>query len=228
MRFLPLFLVIIVAAALGALGMYQIQGVSREAEISALEKEVAALEIELETLKESLLRLTRQERLARFSVQGQEVRDGVRHTTIRFVEIDDQEREIGPPRIFTIEGDVVHIDALIIKFDDNLVISGDQSRGHPLLLFRRAYGDRQAPSSGFALDEIDEVPGGYDPKGSMTAWEKKLWSDFWEVANNPEAHEGVRAAHGVVYYMRAKPGSSYIVTLRASGELTTVARKAEP
>lgn len=228
MRFMSLFLLVVVAAALGALGMYQIQGTGRQAEIEALENEVAALEVKLSTLKESLLRLTRQERLAEFRVVGQEIREGVRHTTIRFVEINEKEEEIGPPTIFTIEGDVVHIDALIIKFDDNLVISGDQSRGHPLLLFRRAYGDRQPPSSGHPLDEIDEVPGGYNPARPMSAWERKLWTDFWEVANNPGAHEGVRAAHGVVNYMRAKPGSSYIVTLRASGELTTVARQAEP
>jgi len=213
-RLLGQIVMVCIALGFGAGGMLYIQDNRREAELTAL--------------KESLLRLTRQERRAEFRVIAQHERDGRLETTMRFVEVNDRGREVGRPRAFTIEGDIIHVDALIIKFDDDLALSGDQARGHPLLLFRRAYGDHQTPASGFSLDAVNEVPGGYLPEGAINAWEARLWEEFWEVANNPGAYEGVRAAHGVVNYTRAIAGARYLVTLRSTGELSTEVLPASP
>ncbi|MBI4231583.1 MAG: hypothetical protein HY608_12175, partial [Planctomycetes bacterium] len=57
-------------------------------------------------------------------------------------------REIGeggaalPERTFEIDGDVVYVDALVVKFDDALVEAGDPLRGKSIHLFRRLFGER--------------------------------------------------------------------------------------
>jgi hypothetical protein len=200
----------LLAAAVGAGGMYYVQ-LNRQAR-------------EIAELKESLLRLTRQERRAELRVLNQEQVVGRVRTTLRFTELTPQ-GELGEPRVFTIDGDVVFIDALIVKFDDALVIAGDQTRGHPLLLFRRAYGEQQAPGQGFPLYDLDAVPDGYRSARPMSDWERRLWADFWKVARDPEKY-GVRAAHGTVSYLQVDPNTVWQVELRASGELTIRPQKA--
>ena len=149
----------------GASGMYHIQESRRAAELDAL--------------KESLMRLTKQERRAEFQVLGQVVGEvGVVRTEVRFTELDANGHGIGKPRTFETQGEKAHIDPLIVKFDDDFALSGDPARGNPLLLFRRAYGDRQAPAEGVRLDELDEVPQGYATEKALPEWERKLWEDF--------------------------------------------------
>ena len=202
-----LALIAVVTAAGGAGGMYLFQQ--------------EAARRELESLRESLLRLTRQERRAEFRVLAQEGAGDELRTTIRFVEIDGRGRTAGEPRDFTIRGNELHIDALIVKFDDDLVIRGDAERGHPLLLFHRAFGKHQAPAEGFPLDRLDEVPGGYRTDRPLAEWERRLWADFWKAAQDPERY-GVRAAHGNGNYIQVQAGRRYVISLRASGELTTM------
>src|SRR5688500_8637287 len=69
----------------------------------------------------------------------------VESTTLLFVEYAPDGSRL-PPRFFTIQGNVAHLDALVIKFDHDLVKEGDPLRGHSLALFYRLYGDHQKPA----------------------------------------------------------------------------------
>jgi hypothetical protein len=63
-----------------------------------------------------------------------------------------------PPRFFTIKGNVAHIDAMVIKFEQDFIKKGDPLRGHSLVLFHRLYGDYQAPVEGFMIDMPGKPP----------------------------------------------------------------------
>lgn len=225
--------IILAAGGAGAGGLYYAQTRSREARIRTLQQQLQdrdrqlrqteqALqksEEELRATKEAIVRLTRQQRRAELKVLAVEDRQGVPYTKLCFTELDDGGRPIGDGRTFNVEGQVVYIDALIVKFNDKLVIDGHAERGHPLLLFRRAFGEKQSPESGYMLDEVSHVPHGYRTDKPMPEWEKKLWADFWKVARHPEDYAGVRSAHGKAPYTRVEPGRTYVVTLRADGEM---------
>ena len=56
----------------------------------------------------------------------------------------------------------------------------------------------------------------------MSEFEQKLWTEFWEFANDPvKASEmGIRAAHGEAIAIKVKEGRYYNIELRASGGLS--------
>ena len=227
--------IILAAGGAGAGGLYYAQSQAKEAKIRGLQQQLQdrdhqlrQKDEELRATKEALVRLTRQQRRAELTVLAVEDRQGVSYTKLRFTELDDNGRPIGSGRTFTVEGQVVYIDALIVKFNDKLVIDGHAERGHPLLLFRRAFGEKQSPESGYMLDEVSHVPHGYRTDKPMPEWEKKLWADFWNVARRPEDYAGVRGAHGKAPYTRVEPGRTYVVTLRADGEMGFERRTDQP
>jgi hypothetical protein len=56
----------------------------------------------------------------------------------------------------------------------------------------------------------------------MSEFERKIWDDFWMIANNPQkaAELGIHAAHGSAVSMRMQPGKTYEVELRSTGDMT--------
>ena len=56
----------------------------------------------------------------------------------------------------------------------------------------------------------------------MSEFEKKLWGDFWEFANDPKkaAEMGIRAANGEAVSVKVREGKTYSISLRASGGLS--------
>jgi hypothetical protein len=143
-------------------------------------------------------------------------------STVEFVEINDEGAPIDDPRRFTIEGDLVYIEANVVQFQDKFVEQADPDRATSLCLFQRMYGEYQEPHEGFALDEVGSRPTAYARGGEMTEFEEKIWQDFWEIANSPElaATLGVRAIQKEAPAMKVRPGHTYRVMLRASGGLT--------
>ena len=206
--------------------------VAEQAEaIVALEKDVAAQKVEIQRLETSIRLLKVDHRIARLTVLDQQgsAEEGDLATKVRFVEVDAQGKPLGQPREFTIEGDVVYIDAWVVKFDDTHVEEADPLRATSICLFRRLFGETQQPKQGFELDQVGSRPAAYQSGGDqMTDLERKLWARFWDYANNPaKAKEaGVRAAHGEAPSIKLLPDHSYKVLLRASGGLSIVAEPA--
>jgi hypothetical protein len=126
------------------------------------------------------------------------------------------------PKQFELPGDVIYIDNWIVKFDDSYIEKGDIQRGTSLCLFRRIFSEEQTPNDGFPLDEVGMRPQAYSRGGAMTEFEKELWSDFWEFANNRSkaAEQGIRAANGEAVSIKVRENTSYSVSLRASGGLS--------
>jgi len=119
-------------------------------------------------------------------------------------------------------GDEFYIDALVVKFERALVETGDGLRGKSMLLFRRAFGDRQQPSQGVPLFRSrgeSPVPEAVQVDGSPGSFESQLWSEFWALANDPDKARarGIRVAQGEAPHVRAVVNQVYKLTLRASG-----------
>lgn len=178
---------------------------------------------ELRRLSEALTRLESEHRVAEVVVVEQSPGPrGRLKTRLRFSEI--RGKTPLPPRQFEIEGDVAYFDALVLKFERGFVREGDPLRGRSLHLFRRAFGEFQEPDKGFPLDPAapEGVPLSYRASDSVSAFERDLWRDFWDVALHPEkAHaRGVRVAHGEAIYTKLRPGRLYRLTIESAGGLS--------
>ena len=154
--------------------------------------------------------------------EAQEGSDAVK-TTFSFSEIDLSDNPIGEKRTFTIDGDVLYIDSLVIKFEDSFVEQGDVLKGSALCLFNRLFGEKQKPEEGFRIDPEGETPKPYKLDSPDTSeFEKELWGNFWKLAQDPEFAKkmGVRSAHGIAPSMKLQEGSTYKLEMRNTGEQT--------
>lgn len=168
-------------------------------------------------------RLTRARRVAQAIVKERAVdANGKVRSRIRFVEVDDEGKPL-PAKTVEVEGEEVYFDALVLKFDHELVGSGEPGKEHSLLLFRRIFGEHQKPSDGARLDEDskDGVPDVYRRNREPSAVEIELWNEFWSYANDPKkaAAAGVRVAQGEAPHTRMEKGKIYELTLDQSGGL---------
>jgi len=193
--------------------------VEKDAKISELNKNIEKLHTRLALLKVD-------HRLARLTVLDQEKRGekGDLYTKVEFVELNDEGAPFAndPPRIFDIKGDLVYIDSWVVKFEDKYIEEKDLDRSTSLCIFHRIYGEQQQPIEGYPLDRQGTRPTGYARGGRETEFERKIWDDFWVIANDTaKAKElGIRAASGEAPNMRVQKGKSYRVTLRSSGGLS--------
>jgi hypothetical protein len=200
----------------GAVGIYVYQ-----ARFSA-QQEIERLEHRNEQLAAVVERLGAARRVAEILVTEQREVGGVLHTTLLFVE-SARDGSTLPPKSFTIEGTSAHLDAMVIKFERDFVKENDPLRGRSIALFTRLYGDRQAPTDGFRLDEPGKIPDAYrgaDPR--VTQFERELWQNFWRLADDATYREqfGVRVASGEgVWHEAFRADRLYTVTLDADGGL---------
>jgi hypothetical protein len=183
---------------------------------------IAQLEHEKATLETYIAILKHTERRARVEVlrQGSDEQENL-ETTFRLTEIDSTGRPISTSREFTLPGQEVYFDTLVIKFEDEYIEQGDPLRGHALMLFRRVFSSTMRAEDGFVIDHHGQVPEAYAGQDAPTAFERELWTRFWELANDERLakERGVRAIHGDAPYMRLEPGRVYEVLLRSTGEV---------
>ncbi len=203
----------------------------RTAEVARLNDQVAAQTERIEKLDLAMRLLKRDHRLAQITVLDQwESPEKKQMTKIQFVELDDDDRPLDKPRDFTIEGDVIYLEAWIVKYLDQYVEKGDPARGTSICLFKRLYGEHQEPSEGFVLDTAGSRPAAYSRGEEMPEFEKEIWVRFWDFANEPDKAEraGIRAAHGEAPFIKLRPGKTYLVELRASDGLTIKTQDVAP
>jgi hypothetical protein len=188
----------------------------RDAQIRTLTERAQALEAAVRLLRHT-------ERRARIVVLDQaRGADGHLVTRLRFSELNPGGEAVGEPREFTVTGDEVYVDALVVKFEDEFVTAGDALKGRSLLLFRRIFGDRHRPVEAYVLDREGQMPQAYAAEKAPSAFERDLWAQFWALANDPaEAkRRGVRALHGEAVSTKLRTNGVYAVTFRSTGELT--------
>ena len=149
-------------------------------------------------------------------------------TKVEFTEVNEHGEPIGQSKQFEIDGDMVYVDYLNVTFDDKFIEQADLDRSTSLVLFQRVFGEHQPPVQGFQLDTVGTRPTAYARGTENSDFEKKIWDDFWLIANDPKraADLGIRAANGDAVSIRVRPGKTYEIDLKASGGMTI--RPVEP
>ena len=204
---------LLLAASVGV--VYYQHAVSSEQKIEKLQDEKRQLE-------QVVTRLEHEKRVADILVSRQETMpSGVLETTLLLVEYDKQGNPL-PARSFTIEGNIAHIDAMVIKFENAYVAASDALRGHSIALFTKIYGDHQSPADAAMIDTPGRIPEVYrsaDPV--VSEFELKLWKDFWKLYEdeNYRKSQGVRALGGHGIWGPFQPDRLYTITLESDGGL---------
>ncbi len=225
-------LAVVVALILAYVGITYVMAKFREARLARereeLERTVAALQqdndrlrAQCEVLKGFVKRLTTESRVAQARVVGHRLdSQKVPLWTFEFVEFDRDDKPL-PAKVITLRGKDVYFEALIIKFEHDLVKVGDPLRGKSLLFFRRAFGDAQEPREGPMLAANGSVvPDAYRfTSGTASAFEQGLWLRFWHWVNHPEEAkaEGIRVAQIQTVGLPPEPGATYRITLEHAG-----------
>jgi hypothetical protein len=165
--------------------------------------------------------LSDEKRVAEVLVTDQQQVNGQLQTTLLFVEYDKSGNSLAP-KTYKVIGDQVHIDAMVIKFDRELVKQGDPLRGASIALFTKLYGDQETPQSARAIDQPGTIPAVYqtaDPQ--IVEAEMALWKQFWKLADDASlrAARGVRVANGQGLWGPFKPDTLYTITLESDGGL---------
>jgi hypothetical protein len=196
----------------------------KEEEIGELNETVEEQKHEIERLDTAMRLLKIDHRVARLAVldQIQDPETKEVTTVVQFQELNGEGEPVEDPKLFRIKGDMVYIDSWIVKFDDKYVEQADIDRATSLVLFRRLFGEFQEPQDGFALDQVGARPRVYGRGGKISEFEKRIWDDFWTVANDDGMQDdlGIRAAHGDAPSIKVRKGKVYRVELRASDGLS--------
>ena len=192
--------------------------------IETLNVEVQQKQKEIERLDTAMRLLKVDHRVGRLTVLDQttDPDSGKVMSRIEFQELDLQGKPVDEAKQFNVPGDVVYVDSWVVKFDDKYVEAAELHRSTSLVLFRRVFGEHQKPLDGVVLDEPEGRPKVYSRGGEMSEFERKIWGDFWSVANDEskQAALGIRAAHGEAPSIKVQKGKAYRVELRASAGLT--------
>jgi hypothetical protein len=191
-------------------------------EINSLNVKVDEQKQEISKLDTSLRLLKVDQRVARLTVLDQSTNaDGELFSLIEFQDLDDSGQPLDQPKRFTIKGDIVYIDTWVVKFEDKYVEEADIDRGTSLVLFRRLFGEFQEPQQGFLLDQVGQRPSAYARGSELSEFEKRIWDDFWNVANDEgkQSELGIRAAHGEAPSYKIEKGATYLIKKRASAGL---------
>jgi len=172
-------------------------------------------------LEEIVSRLTSERRVADIIVTSQDTVGDHLTTSIVFVEYTPDGAAL-PARRFTLVGKMIHLDAMVIKFDGRFVAENDPLRGHSVALFTRIFGDTQAPSDAFPVDTPGEPPDIYRKADkTITIFERELWKNFWRLADDADYRSsmGVRVAQGEGVWRPFEMGRLYTLTLESNGGL---------
>jgi hypothetical protein len=171
-------------------------------------------------LKTAISNLTAESQIGLARVIGQERKDGRLLTRVRFIETarDDPARQILTQE-YEIEGDVVHFDALIVKFDNRYVADGKE---RALYLWRRIYGEKTAPASASPIEEPGAEPKRYDELlRKLSLRDRRLfWTEIWKLSNDPNRLKsaGVQAVYGNDVYASLAPGFLYVFKIVNTGQ----------
>lgn len=173
-------------------------------------------------LNNAIKNLTAEEQIGYATLQSQE-RDpnGQLLSTIRFVQTAaGKPKEIVSEQLFTIPGEVIHFDALIVKFSNEYVKDG---KSRSLYLWRRIYGEANSPASGDLIDIPNEAPERYYSitKALKMKDSDIFWESIWDLANDPDqlSQHGVTAVFGNAIYTRMEPNKVVLFKINASGQI---------
>jgi hypothetical protein len=184
-------------------------------------KTIGQLLKENKELQKAITNLKTERQIGYAKVISQVQAEGKLITKLKFVETDKKDMlKRVLEKEYELEGDVIHFDALIVKFDQQLVMDG---RERALYLWRRVYSDKMRPEDGFAIETEGDEPKRYaDLAGKLNLKDKTLfWKEIWKLADDKErlAQYGVTAIYGNVVYRKVHPGLVYVFKISSTGSL---------
>ena len=176
---------------------------------------------ENQKLRSAISNLTHEDTIGYARVMEQTTRDGRLRTRLLFVETDrdDPSKQI-LRREYEIEGDVVHFDALIVKFGSQLVSDGKE---RAMYLWRRIYGETMAPEDGYPIEQPGGAPPRYEPVFSKLSLRDRelFWSEIWQLSDDTDRlrSAGIQAVYGSATYKRLRPGFIYVLKISNTGSI---------
>lgn len=184
------------------------------------------LERTVERQEQLIKRLSSEDRRAEVLVTDQKTIDGKLFTTLLFQEYSKTSQPL-PPRSFTIEGDQAHIDAWVVRFEDEFVFQNHDLKGHSIALFTRLFGDHQTPQDAFAIDQPGRAPlfyAGTEP--AVRQFEEGLWKEFWSLVHDEKTRhaKGVKMAGGQSVFGPFRRGFIYTLSASPAGGIGMSAR----
>jgi len=173
-------------------------------------------------LNQAITNLTKEEQIGFATVVSQE-KDalGQISTVLKFVQTAaGNPKEIVDEQIYVIQGDVVHFDALIVKFGDAFVKQGKE---RALYLWRRIYGEQTPPDQGKAIQVPERAPERYFAitKSLKVNDRAVFWEAIWSLANDPQrlSEYGITAVFGNAIYTKVELGKVYLFKIGATGQI---------
>jgi hypothetical protein len=172
-------------------------------------------------LKAAIANLTAEDQIGYAKVIDQNSINGKLLTKVLFVETDRSDKlKRVLEKEYTVEGDIVHFDALIVKFTDKKVTSGQEKA---LYLWRRVYGEKMAPADAFPIEDANTEPLRY--KGLLNKLRLRdrrlFWTSIWSLASDPQQLQdsGITAIYGDAIYYRLQKGFIYVFKITATGQV---------
>ncbi len=173
-------------------------------------------------LNKAVRNLTHEEQIGYATLQSQSHNAlGELESVVRFVQTAaDNPKAVVSEQLFTVRGDIIHFDALIVKFTNEYVKDGSE---RALYLWRRIYGETTTPADGDAI----EIPG-TAPERYYTITESLhlknrdiFWEAIWDLANDTNRLNdyGVQAVFGNAIYTRMVPGKVTLFKISATGQI---------
>jgi hypothetical protein len=171
-------------------------------------------------LKAAIANLTQETQVGYAKVLAQQQGPSGLVTRVRFVETDGRDLDPILQKEFEVEGDIVHFDALIVKFSGQWVMDGKE---RALFLWRRVYGEKMSPEQGFAIEEAGQEPARYRALTRQLGLldRQAFWQGIWDLSNDPKRleHLGIQAVFGNVVYEQMRPGRIYVFKAGSTGSL---------
>jgi hypothetical protein len=173
-------------------------------------------------LNKAIRNLTDEQQIGFATLKSQSRNElGQLQSLVRFVQTAPGHPDrIVSEELFVVEGDVIHFDALVVKFTDDYVKDG---KGRALYLWRRIHGEDEAPSEGNLIQTPGEAPERYSAITQSLRLKNQpvFWEAIWDLANNPEqlSEYGVKAVFGNAIYTRMEPDKVYLFKISPTGQI---------
>lgn len=173
-------------------------------------------------LNKAIRNLTQEEQIGYAVLQSQSKDEFDKlQSVVRFVQTaPENPKLILSEQLFTVSGDIIHFDALIVKFTDQYVKDGTE---RALYLWRRIYGEDTTPASGENIQTPGTTPERYYAiTQSLQLRDRTIfWEAIWDLSNDPNRLNdyGVKAIFGNAIYTRMQPGKVYLFKISSTGQV---------
>lgn len=163
--------------------------------------------MEKEILKQMLTRLQADSRIAEVVVTKVEHNPVIQKemTTIKFLEYDAAGEPL-TPKYFTFSNNIIQFQSLVVRFQDQFVLSGDVLRGKSVYLFWKVFVLDGPKTEEFVITPVHQVPQGYKIDGPQNAFEEKIWMEFWQYA----LHSDKAISKGIKNAQIEAPGTKFV------------------